>query len=82
MSIHDVRRLKNERDETQIELEEACRATFLPGMFVSFSRASREIIVMVVGPVESAPYSCIVRNPATGRVYGIPYESIIRIVTE
>lgn len=80
MQIQDVDRLREDRDEAQIALEQGCRETFLPGMTVVYHRGQRMITVEVVGTDDEHDYLCRVRNPQTGNEYTIQYESIIEIV--
>ena len=78
--IQDVDRLRGDRDEAQVAIEQGCRETFLPGMLVAYIYGRREVVVEVLGCDNENDYLCRVRNPRTGSNYTIKYESIIRIV--
>lgn len=80
MQVADITRLREDRDEAQIALEEGCRDTFLPGMRVLYPRGGKLVAVEVVGPDEEDDYLCWVRNPKTGSEYRIKYEDIVEIV--
>jgi hypothetical protein len=79
MLIQAIDRLREERDEAQVALEQGCREAFLPGMLIVYCRGNRRITVEVIGADSESDYLCRVRNPRTGAEYTIPYESIIDI---
>lgn len=80
MSIQEVSRLREERNEAQLELERECRETFLPGMTIAYTTGRRQIIAEIVGEHDEFDYLCIVRNPKTGNEREIRYEDILLIV--
>jgi hypothetical protein len=80
MQIQDVDRLREDRDEAQIALEQGCRETFLPGMKVAYPRGGKLVTVEVLRSDDEDDYLCWVRNPKTGSEYRIKYEEITEIV--
>ena len=80
MIMADVDRLREDRDEAQVALEQGCRETFLPGMLVAYRYGRREVYVEVLGPDDNDDYLCRIRNPKTGSEYTIKYEDIIKII--
>ena len=75
----DLDRLREQRDEAQRTLEEACRNFFTPGTNAHYARGGRLVVVRILATDPDNDYLCHVQNMNTGHKHRLRYEDLIVI---